>query len=96
MGSNEDTWLCHYALYNNSYYVCSPIIIPFLNYDIREQFFERGEDAIAHLKYYERVCEEQKLEGMDLDSFKLKFFDFSLRREAKKWFHSLPSDKKYS
>ena len=31
---------------------------------------------------------------MDSDQFKLKFFDYSLRGKAKKWFHSLPLYKK--
>ena len=45
---------------------------------------------------YERVCDEQKPYGIDGDQFKLEFFDFSLRWKAKKWFRSLPLDKKDS
>ena len=86
--------LCHYVCHHNSYYICTPIIRPFLKYDINEQFFEKGEDAISHLSNYEKVCDEQKPHGIDGDQFKLEFFDFSLRWKAKKWFHSLPLDKK--
>ena len=79
---------------HDSFYVCTPIGRPFLKYDLRDQFSEKGEDAIYHLENYERVCDEQKPPGMDSDQFKLMFFDFSLRGKPKKWFHSLSPCKK--
>ena len=94
LDTSNDLKLCNYVCHHDSYYICTPISRPTLKYDLKEQFGEKGENALSHLSNYERVCDEQKPHGMDSDHFKLNFFDYSLRREAKKWFLSLPPHKK--
>ncbi|XP_024013094.1 RNA polymerase II degradation factor 1-like [Eutrema salsugineum] len=48
------------------------------------------EDPLEHLDQFDRVCDLTKINGVSEDSFKLRFFPFSLGDKAHQWEKNLP------
>jgi hypothetical protein len=52
----------------------------------------QSENPHTHIHTFLEICSTTRIQGVSDDAIRLKLFPFSLRGEAKEWYHSLPAE----